>query len=94
MDDIPSPQHCLFAAFVLSTKASAKVKSIDYSLALESPGVVAFISAEDIPKNGKNVGPSPLLPNLPIECLFATEVVEYVGHPLGIVVCNHHLSIL
>lgn len=86
MDDIPSPVDCLFAAFVLSTEAFAKIKSIDSSHALTSVGVVAFISAEDIPKSGINTGPLPFV-GTEIENLFAADFVQFAGHPLGIVVC-------
>lgn len=88
VDDIPSPQGCLFGAFVSSSKAFAKVKYVDSSLALASPGAVAFISALDIPKGGANRGPVPCGGS---ENLFATDLVEYAGHPLGIMVCWLHL---
>lgn len=83
MDDVPSPDGCLYAVFVTSTKAAAKVKHVDPKQALASPGAVAFISAADIPEGGANVGSG--LVSAP-ENLFATDVVEYVGHPLGIMV--------
>mgnify|MGYP002775810788 CR=1 FL=1 len=40
----------LYAAFVLSTVASAKLKSIDEKKALAKRGVVAFISADNMTK--------------------------------------------
>ena len=42
----------LYAAFVLSTVASAKLKSIDEKKALAKRGVVAFISADTIGAEG------------------------------------------
>ncbi|KAM8789643.1 aldehyde oxidase 2 isoform 3-T3 [Rhynchonycteris naso] len=48
-DDIPRVNKELFMAFVTSTRAHAKIKSIDSSKALELPGVVDVITAEDIP---------------------------------------------
>eukprot|EP00250_Pteridium_aquilinum_P022285 c25340_g1_i2 orf=145-4443(+) len=85
VDDVPSPNHCLFAAFVLSTKAAAKIKHIDPKQALVSPGAVAFISANDIPEGGANVGPVAITAP---DNLFASDVVEYYGHPLGVLVAD------
>ncbi|KAI5083880.1 hypothetical protein GOP47_0000049 [Adiantum capillus-veneris] len=85
VDDIPSPDQCLFAAFVLSTKAAAKIKHIDTKEALASPGAVAFISADDIPEGGSNVGGALFFA---VEKLFADNFAEYVGHPLGIMVAD------
>lgn len=86
VDDVPSPDHCLYAAFVPSTEAFAKVKLIDTELAIASSGVVAFISAKDIPKGGANV--AAVSRYFERESLFATDYVEYVGHPLGIMVAD------
>ena len=66
IDDIPNVPGALESALVLSPHAHARIRSIDLSAALASPGVVAAISAKDIP--GKNdIGPirpdEPLLPN-------------------------------
>ncbi|MCO5559168.1 hypothetical protein L7F22_012762 [Adiantum nelumboides] len=85
VDDVPSPDQCLFAAFVLSTKAAAKIKQVDPRQALTSPGAVAFISADDIPGGGANVGGALFLS---LESLFAEGFAEYVGHPLGIMVAD------
>ncbi|KAK1336529.1 hypothetical protein QTO34_002560 [Cnephaeus nilssonii] len=48
-DDIPKVEKELFMALVTSTRAHAKIISIDLSKALELPGVVDVITAEDIP---------------------------------------------
>nr|KAF6336124.1 hypothetical protein mMyoMyo1_000773 [Myotis myotis] len=48
-DDIPRVEKELFMALVTSTRAHAKIISIDLSKALELPGVVDVITAEDIP---------------------------------------------
>jgi len=53
-DDIPKFDQELYLTLVLSTKAHAKIKSIDASKALEAPGVVAFFSHKDLdPKNNE-----------------------------------------
>ncbi|KAH6555359.1 hypothetical protein KP509_1Z262600 [Ceratopteris richardii] len=85
VDDIPSPDQCLFAAFVTCTKASAKIKKIDPKQALASVGVTTFISASDIPVGGVNVGA--FVFGAP-ENLFADGFSEYIGHPVGVVVAD------
>ena len=44
----------LHMALVLSTEPHAKVTSIDWSAALQLPGVVGHVSIADIPTNGSN----------------------------------------
>ncbi|XP_024419655.2 aldehyde oxidase 2 isoform X2 [Desmodus rotundus] len=48
-DDIPRLDKELSMALVTSTRAHAKIISIDFSKALELPGVVDVITAKDIP---------------------------------------------
>lgn len=84
MDDIPSPADCLQVALVLSEKALAKIQKIDVQPALQTPGTVAFISAADIPAKGKNVGIH--MGALAKQSLFATDLVECVGHLMGVMV--------
>uniref|UniRef100_A0A671FZW5 aldehyde oxidase n=1 Tax=Rhinolophus ferrumequinum TaxID=59479 RepID=A0A671FZW5_RHIFE len=48
-DDIPRVDKELFMALVTSTRAHAKIISIDLSEALELPGVLDVITAKDIP---------------------------------------------
>ncbi|KAB1279437.1 Aldehyde oxidase 2 [Camelus dromedarius] len=48
-DDIPMVDKELFMALVTSTRAHAKIISVDFSEALELPGVVDVVTAEDIP---------------------------------------------
>uniref|UniRef100_A0A8C2DYI3 xanthine dehydrogenase n=1 Tax=Cyprinus carpio TaxID=7962 RepID=A0A8C2DYI3_CYPCA len=75
-DDIPCYENELRLALVTSTKAHALIKSIDTSDAMEVPGVVAFISAKDIP--GSNLtGP-----------VFNDETVTCVGHIVGAIVAD------
>lgn len=85
MDDIPSPENCLHGAFVYSQEAFAKVQHIDLKAALESAGIVTYVSAQDVPPGGKNVLAANIFHQEP---LFATDVVKYVGHLLGVVVCT------
>lgn len=85
VNDIPSPENCLYGAFVYSEKALALVNKVDVRHAIESPGVVAYISASDIPKEGRNVGADTIFGT---EVLFAEDIVEYVGQPIGLMVAN------
>lgn len=76
LDDIPNVSGSLEAALVLSPHAHARIVSIDLSAALAAPGVIAAISAKDIP--GKNdIGPI-----RPDEPLLPPDVVEYEGQPV------------
>ncbi|KAG0562492.1 hypothetical protein KC19_9G150900 [Ceratodon purpureus] len=87
VDDIPSPENCLHAAFVYSEKALAKVKNVDVQEALETPGTVAYISAADIPPKGKNIG---LKMAISEARLFATDLVECIGHFMGVMVADSY----
>ncbi|XP_061182872.1 xanthine dehydrogenase-like [Saccostrea echinata] len=76
------PGEC-FAAFVLSTEASAKIQNIDPSEALAMPGVLKFIAAKDIP-GINNVSPPPF----PTEEVLVSDRVEYYSQPIGILVAE------
>ncbi|XP_073927459.1 aldehyde oxidase 4 isoform X2 [Castor canadensis] len=68
-DDIPPIDQELFLAVVTSTRAHAKIISIDTSEALEIPGVVDVITAEDVPGDNNHNG----------EILYARHEVICVG---------------
>ncbi|BDA47143.1 Xanthine dehydrogenase/oxidase [Coccomyxa sp. Obi] len=72
----------LYCYPVESTQALAMLVSVDASKALEAPGVVAFISAKDVPGENKVKGGASDAP------LFAEDKVEYVGQHIGIVVAE------
>ncbi|KAI2654484.1 Aldehyde oxidase 1 [Labeo rohita] len=81
-DDIPCYENELHLALVTSTKAHALIKSIDTSDAMAVPGVVAFVSAKDIP--GSNMtGPA-----VYDETVFADDKVTCVGHVVGAIVAD------
>ena len=74
-DDIPEPPGTLFGAIGWSKKAHAIIKKINLDKVFKSEGVVAVVTADDIP--GRNdVGPvydgDPIFP----------KKVEYYGQPL------------
>lgn len=49
IDDMPKQSSELFGGLVMSTKAHAKILSIDWNIALEMPGVVGYIDRNSIP---------------------------------------------
>ncbi|KAM9038260.1 aldehyde oxidase 4-like isoform 1-T2 [Sarcophilus harrisii] len=55
-DDIPQVDKELHLAVVTSTRAHAKILSIDFSEALELPGVVDVITANDVPGENNHEG--------------------------------------
>lgn len=48
-DDIPPFHNQLYGAMVLSTKAHAKLKRVDYEPVLEMPGVRFWVDHNDLP---------------------------------------------
>lgn len=72
-DDIVEPQGLLHVAVGLSSRAHAKITNIDLDTVLAAPGVVAVMTADDIP-GANNCGP--VLDDDPI---LAPGLVEYVG---------------
>ncbi len=77
LDDIPTVPGTLEAALVLSPHAHARITHVDLLPALASPGVVAAITAADIP--GKN----DIAPIRSDEPALAAGVVEYEGQPVA-----------
>jgi xanthine dehydrogenase/oxidase len=53
-DDIPLYQNELYGALVLSTKAHAKIKKVDYEAALTMPGVKYYVDHNDLPNPQAN----------------------------------------
>ncbi|XP_063789020.1 aldehyde oxidase 1-like isoform X2 [Pseudophryne corroboree] len=79
VDDMPPVDQELFIAFVTSTKAHAKIVSIDASDALKQPGVVDVIRAKDVPGVNDISGQGPL---------FSEEEVVCVGEIICAVVAD------
>ncbi|HEX9171570.1 MAG TPA: xanthine dehydrogenase molybdopterin binding subunit [Telluria sp.] len=83
-DDIAEVQGTLHAALGLSTKPHATIAAIDLAAVRASRGVVAVLSASDIP--GTN-DCGPIIHDDPI---LADGLVQYVGQPIFIVVADTH----
>jgi xanthine dehydrogenase large subunit len=77
LDDVPTVPGTLEAALVLSPHAHARIRRVDLSAARGAPGVVAAITAADIP--GKN----DIAPIRSDEPALAADVVEYEGQPVA-----------
>jgi xanthine dehydrogenase large subunit len=76
IDDMPEPRALLHAYIGLSTKAHARIIRRDLSACVRAPGVVAVITAEDVP------GVNDIGPSLPGDPIFAEEITEYHGQAL------------
>ncbi len=83
-DDIAEIHGTLHAAFGLSTRAHARILSMDLSQVRAAPGVVAVITAKEIPGNnnfGAVAHDDPIL---------AGDEVLYAGQPLFLVAAHSH----
>ncbi len=76
IDDMPEPPGLLHAYLALSPHAHARVKSMDLSAVIATPGVVAVMTAKDVP-GVNDVGPA-----FPGDPIFADGLVEYHGQSL------------
>jgi len=75
-DDLPEPRGTLHVAVGVSPVAHGKLRGIDLSAVASAPGVVAVVTAADIP-GVNDVGP--IQHDDPI---FAHATVEFVGQPV------------
>ena len=82
VDDIPELAGTLYAALGLSQHAHARITSIDFAAVHAAPGVVAVLTAKDIPGEN-NCGA--IAHDDPI---FAEGVVLYVGQPVFAVIAQ------
>ena len=76
VDDLPEPAGMLYAAVGLSPHAHAEIVHMDLARVRAAPGVVAVVSARDVP------GVNDVGPVFPGDPLFADGVVEYAGQAL------------
>ncbi|SEQ49293.1 xanthine dehydrogenase molybdopterin binding subunit [Thalassovita taeanensis] len=84
VDDIPTPSGTLHLAFGLSTIARGRIAAMDLSSVRDTPGVVAALTATDLPF-ANDVSPS-----AHDEPLLSDGTVHYVGQPLFVVVADSH----
>ena len=76
LDDMPEPRALLHAYIGLSTQAHARIIRRDLTAVARAPGVVAVITAADVP------GINDIGPSLPGDPIFAEEITEYYGQAL------------
>jgi xanthine dehydrogenase large subunit len=76
IDDMPEARALLHAYIGLSTHAHARILERDLSAVARAHGVVAVITAEDVP------GVNDIGPSLPGDPIFADEITEYHGQAL------------
>ena len=82
VDDLPTPARTLHAAIGQAAPAHATIRSLDLSKVRAANGVVAVLTADDIP--GENdVGPV-----FPGDPLLAEGKIEYAGQALFLVVAE------
>ncbi|WP_043283467.1 xanthine dehydrogenase molybdopterin binding subunit [Paraburkholderia oxyphila] len=83
-DDIPELHGTLHAALGLSRHAHARIASLDLERVRAMPGVVAVLTAADIPGEN-NCGP--VLHDDPV---LAHDEVQYLGQPVFAVIATSH----
>lgn len=85
-DDIPKMENELYLTLVTSTKAHAKIVSVDSSTALKMPGVHRFFSAKDLRNHANEI-----IPIFHDETVFAEDMVFAQGQTIGAIVADTKL---
>lgn len=80
VDDMPRQSNELYGALVLSKMAHGKILNVDYTAALDMPGVVGYIDKNSIPQSSNTWGPIRL-----DEPLFADGEVHSHGQTIAMV---------
>lgn len=83
-DDIPVQKNELYGCLVLSSKAHAKITSVDYSAAMDLPGVIEWVDHTDMPSPEANWWGAPVRD----EVFFAVDEVHTAGQPIGIILAD------
>ena len=86
VDDIPTQAGTLHLAFGLSEIACGKIQSVNLDKVRTAPGVIAVLTADDLPF-ANDVSPS-----AHDEPLLATDQVHYLGQPIYLVIATSHLA--
>ena len=84
VDDQPTPRGTLHLAFGLSPVAAGQITALDLEAVRAHPGVVAVLSASDLPF-ANDVSPS-----AHDEPLLAVDQVHYAGQPVFLVIAKSH----
>ncbi|ORY11589.1 xanthine dehydrogenase/oxidase [Clohesyomyces aquaticus] len=83
-DDIPLQKNELYGCLVLSTKAHAKLLSVDPEPAFDLPGVVAYVDHNDLASPESNWWGAPSCD----EVFFALDEVFTAGQPIGMILAD------
>ncbi|MGI9571147.1 MAG: molybdopterin cofactor-binding domain-containing protein, partial [Desulfobulbia bacterium] len=75
-DDIPTTENTLNVYIAMSTRAHAKITSLDVSEVRKQPGVACVLTADEIP------GVNDVSPVAGDDPMFAEDVVQYYGQSL------------
>ncbi|TNF20265.1 MAG: xanthine dehydrogenase molybdopterin binding subunit [Rhodobacteraceae bacterium] len=86
VDDIPTPRNTLHLAFGLSEIAKGRITAMDLAAVRQAPGVIAVLTAEDLPF-ANDVSPS-----MHDEPLLSDGTIHYLGQPLFCVIAESHLA--
>ena len=86
-DDIPAMKNELHACYVFSSKAHARILSVDYSAALDIPGVIDYIDKNDMPSEDANKFGQTL-----DEPFFAEGMVYTAGQPIAMILATSALK--
>lgn len=84
LDDMPKYENELYLGFVLSTKAHARIKSVDNTEALKVPGVHRYFDYRDITQHENEIGPI-----FHDEELFRKEIVTSQGQIIAALVADN-----
>ena len=82
VDDMPPPADMLHLAVFGSPVAHGTIRTLDLAAAKECRGVVAVLSASDVP------GDNQIGPIIPDELLLAEQEVHFIGEPVALVVAD------
>lgn len=85
-DELPAP--LLHAALVHSTRAHARILSIDTTSALAEPGVVAVLTHEDAPSRRFSTAQHELVGDDPKDTRVFDDVVRYFGQRVAVVIAE------
>ena len=80
VDDIPTPRGTLHLAFGLSTIARGQIAAMDLDRVRAAEGVVAVLTAEDLPFEND------VSPSIHDEPLLSDGSIHYLGQPIFLVV--------
>ncbi|KAJ3579224.1 hypothetical protein NPX13_g1339 [Xylaria arbuscula] len=83
-DDFPPLKNELHASILFSSRAHAKIKSIDYSAALDVPGVVDIVDKNDVHNPEDNKWGPPDLDDR----FFAEDEVMTAGQPIAVILAT------